>query len=230
MVSCGGDTIVNSPNDDGNTDTRHIGSVKGVVAEPRAKNGEVVWEGISRADVQISENNGYSFFAFDKTTYGGWYSIDSLQDNNYTIVAFTPFAHFPDTVGVVVEKQEKVTADTLRLLPKYSGNRILHGTVYDGDGNPARNEEFSIWSGMYFEGRDPCSAEPLQKGRITTFETNNQGRYALQDLRDIYWGRSFFEDSEGTRLRIQDREGDCAILPQEITDEPINTLDLFIPN
>lgn len=223
-VSCGKDTIVNIPNDDGNRDTRHIGSIKGVVAVPNVREGNIVWEGLSGANVWLINTN----FS-DKTTFGGWYSIDSIPDNNYAVTAVNS-QYFPDTMGAVVEKQQKVTADTLRLLPKYNSGRILRGTVYDGNGYPFRNQEIIVSNlSCCFEG-DKCDYLKDYGKKLTTFITNNQGGYALQNLGIFNGGDVFFQTPNGKILRINSPNGDCVEPTINVTDEPINTLDLYTPN
>ena len=224
MGSCSTEVKVTNP-DEIIIDTKHEGSVAGVVAKPYAENGRVVWKGVSGANVRIPRT---SFE--DRTTYGGWYSIDNLQDDNYAVIASLS-GHNSDTVPALVEKQNKAIADTLKLTSRNSSDHILHGKVFYPNGSPAGNQEFQIWeTNVSSLGGDRCSYIPTYPGNLVqTVRTTSDGNYAVQGMDDLVY-TIYFKTSEGKRLSVRNTGKTCIENSGFELNKPINRRDLSIPN
>ncbi|MBI3622902.1 hypothetical protein HY212_02365 [Candidatus Pacearchaeota archaeon] len=220
LAGCNKNTV-NVP-DDIIIDTKHIGSIEGGVYTPYAENSHVVWKGVKGAEVEILKTN------FRTTTLiGGKYSIDSLPDAAYEVKASLG-AHNPDTVSVVVEKQDKTTADSLKLTPVRRDEWILYGTILNADGNPARNQEIDIFQSNLSLFDNRCDhLKDYPGSRVATFRTNPQGEYAIQDLMNMLY-TVYFQTKAGKRLNFNNGTT-CIENGNSGLNQPINERNLYIP-
>jgi hypothetical protein len=210
---------VNTPD---TIDTKHIGSVKGIVTIPSVRDNKIVWNGVKGAKVRIIGTS-----LQNTTTIGGVYSIDSIADGNYEIEASLS-RYNQDTVSTVIEKQEKVVADTLKITPVYDPEKIVYGKIFNANGSPAGNQTFGINQINVTGSDNDCGlieAKTISGTKVRTFITSTDGSYAIQNLTGIY-NTIYFTTDQGELLRFIETQSTCLNINNKKGKNSFINLDL----